>query len=89
MPPSNSNTIRATVTTRWTVTTGTRPRAGTRSEATAAASRKIAGAGTRNRWLSRLDKTASSPAPPTTAIARPKPTTSFIAEPRNRDTGSR
>jgi hypothetical protein len=45
IPPSNKMTARATVTTRWTVVTDTRPRAGMTSEATAAASRKIAGGG--------------------------------------------
>ena len=81
MPPSNSNRISITVTTRCTVSTGTCPSAGTRSEATAAATRKIAGAGTRIRSLIRLDTTASSPATLMTAMITPNGTTSFIADP--------
>jgi len=62
------------------VRTGTRPSAGTRSEATAAATRKIAGAGTRIRSLTRLDNTASSPAALMIAMTTPNGTTSFTAD---------
>ena len=43
----NSSRISVPVTTRWTVTTGSRPSTGTRSDVTAPAIRKIAGAGIR------------------------------------------
>jgi hypothetical protein len=49
------------------------------SEAIAAAMRKIAGAGTRMRALSRLDQTANSPATLTTAMITPNRATSFTA----------
>ena len=76
MPPSNSSRISITVTTRWTVMTGRSSRPGTVCDATAAATRKMAGAGTRIRSLSRLDQTASSPATLTTATSSAKGTTS-------------
>jgi len=81
IPPSNSSMISITVTTRCTVTTGIRPNAGTTSDATAATIRKIAGAGTRIRSLTRLDTTASSPATLITTMTRPNGTTSATADP--------
>ena len=58
MPPSNRITTSATVTICSTAGMGSRPRPGHRSEASAAQTRKIAGAGTRSRSLTRLDRTA-------------------------------
>src|SRR5439155_26987520 len=80
IPPSNRMTISPTVTTRCTVITDTRPSAATRSDATAATSRKIAGAGTGIRALIRLDSTASVTPMPTTPIIRPKNGTSVTAD---------
>jgi hypothetical protein len=71
-------TASATVTTRWTVVTDTWPRAGMRSEASAAASRMIAGAGTRIRSLMRLDRTAAVMATATTNMITAKCSTSLI-----------
>ena len=62
MPPSNRITASATVTIRSTSVMGSRPSPGHRSEASAEASRKIAGAGIRMRALIRLDDTASAAA---------------------------
>jgi hypothetical protein len=72
IPPSNKMTTSATDTTRWSVVTDSCPRAGTRSEASAAASRKIAGAGIRIRSLIRLDSTAAVIATPTTSTSSAK-----------------
>jgi hypothetical protein len=72
-------TARATVTTRWTVVTDTSPSVGTTSEATAAASRKMAGAGTRMRSLIRLDSTAAVMATATTSMISAKCSTSLIS----------
>ena len=60
MPPSNRTSTRQTVTTRCTCSIGIRPSAGNRSEATAAPTRNSAGAGSRSRSLSRLDRMASA-----------------------------
>src|SRR5919108_2637656 len=79
IPPSNRITTSATDTTRWTVVTDSSPSAGTRSEANAAPTRKIAGAGTRIRSLSRLTRTAAMIAPPTTSTSSAKCSTSRIA----------
>jgi hypothetical protein len=78
IPPSNKMTARATDTTSWTVVTDNSPNAGTTSEATAAASRKIAGAGTRIRSLIRFDSTAAVMATPTTSTSSTKCSTSLI-----------
>jgi hypothetical protein len=78
IPPSNKMTARASATTRWTVVTDNSPSVGTRSEATAAASRKIAGAGIRIRSLIRLDSTAPVMATPTTSTSSAKCSTSLI-----------
>ena len=67
IPPSNRMTASATETIRWTVVTDNSPSAGTTSEATAAATRKIAGAGIRIRSLIRLNRTAAMIAAPTTS----------------------
>src|SRR5215217_4572381 len=79
IPPSNKMTSRATDATRWTVVTDSRPRDGTTSEATAAARRKIAGAGIRIRSLIRFDNTATVMATPTSSTSRAKCSTSLIA----------
>jgi hypothetical protein len=79
IPPSNKITASATVTTRWTVVTDTWPKAGMRSEASAAATRKIAGAGTRIRSLTRLDSTAAVMATATTNMISAKCSTSLIS----------
>jgi hypothetical protein len=79
IPPSNKMIASATDTTRWTVVTDSCPRDGTRSEATAAASRKIAGAGIRIRSLIRFDSTATVMATPTSSTSRAKCSTSLIA----------
>jgi hypothetical protein len=78
IPPSNKMTARATVTTRWTVVTDSCPSVGTRSEATAAASRKIAGAGIRMRSLIRLDTTAAMTAAEVISTISAKCSTSLI-----------
>jgi hypothetical protein len=78
IPPSNKMTASATDTTRWTVVTDSSPSAGTTSEATAAATRKIAGAGIRIRSLTRLNTTAAVMAAPTTSTSSAKCSTSPI-----------
>ena len=78
IPPSNSTTISATVTIRCTFVIDNRPTAGTRSEAIAAAMRKIAGAGTRIRSLSRFDSTATVTASAITPMSNAKRPTSLI-----------
>jgi hypothetical protein len=78
MPPSNRMTASATVTTRWTVVTDSWPSAGMMSEATAAASRKIAGAGIRMRSLIRLDTTAAMTAAEVISTISAKCSTSLI-----------
>jgi hypothetical protein len=79
IPPSNKMIASATDTTRWTVVTDSRPNVGITSEATAAASRKIAGAGIRIRSLIRFDSTAAVMATPTSSTSRAKCSTSLIA----------
>jgi hypothetical protein len=79
IPPSNKMTTKATDTTRWTVVTDSWPKDGTRSEATAAARRKIAGAGIRVRSLIRFDSTAAVMAAPTTSTSSAKCSISLIA----------
>jgi hypothetical protein len=60
------------------VVTDNPPSAGTMSDATAAATRKIAGAGIRIRSLIRLDNTAPVMATPTTSTSSAKCSTSLI-----------
>jgi hypothetical protein len=69
---------RATVTTRWTVVTDSWPSAGMTSEATAAATRKMAGAGMWMRSLIRFDSTAATTAPAMISTIRAKCSTSLI-----------
>src|SRR5258707_337403 len=78
MPPSNRIGISAIVTARCTVLTDTDDNAGTRSEATAAAIRKIAGAGTRMPSLILLLNTAAMTATANSAGTRPKEAPSLI-----------
>ncbi len=81
MPPSNRMITNATVTRRWSVTIPRPPSDGHRSEATAAASRKIAGAGMRTSALIRFDSSAADRASDTRAMTTPKACTSPIARP--------
>jgi hypothetical protein len=81
IPPSNKMTASAMVTTRWTVVTDTWPSVGTTSEATAAASRKIAGAGLRIRSLIRFDTTAPTKAAAVSRTTSAKCSMSFIGRP--------
>jgi hypothetical protein len=71
-------TASAIVTTRWTVVTDTSPSVGTTSEATAAATRKRAGAGIRVRSLIRLDTTAATSAAAVSSVMSAKCSTSLI-----------
>ena len=77
--PSNKMTTRASDTTRWTVVTDSWPNTGIRSEAAAAASRRIAGAGIRIRSLIRFDSTAAVMAAPMTSTSSAKCATSLMA----------
>ena len=78
IPPSNRMTASATETIRWTVVTDNSPSAGRTSEASAAATRKIAGAGIRIRSLILLSRTAAMIAAPTTSTKSAKCSTSLI-----------
>jgi hypothetical protein len=78
IPPSNKMTASPMVTTRWTVVIDTSPSVGTTSEATAAATRKRAGAGIRVRSLIRLDTTAATSAAAVSSVMSAKCSTSLI-----------
>jgi len=80
-PPSNKMTASAMVTTRWTVVTDTCPSVGTTSEATAAASKKITGAGIRIRSLIRFDTTTATKAAAVSRMTSAKGSTSLIGRP--------
>ena len=71
IPPSNRMNASATLTTLCTVPSLSRPKPGNRSDATAANTRKNAGAGIRSRSLTRLDSTAAVPTSPMSKMARP------------------
>ena len=71
IPPSNRMNTSATVTTRCTVSSLSRPRCGNKVAATAASTRKNAGAGIRSRSLTRFDSTAAVPIKPTRSMTRP------------------
>ena len=80
MPPSKRIRISATTATRSTSSTeNLRPRLGQKCTVTAAASRKIAGAGIGKRSLTLFERTASETTPATTRITRPKCVISLTA----------
>ncbi len=79
IPPSNRMKINATVTSRSSVSTGTVESCGQMSAATAAATRKMAGAGTLMIAVIRLDPTAASSASAVSPITMAKLATSFMA----------
>jgi len=80
IPPSNRIMISATVTTFSTVSTESPFSAGMRSEAAAAPTRKIAGAGMRSRLLILLDSSATDTA--TATMRRVNPNGSMLSTTR-------
>jgi hypothetical protein len=81
MPPSKRITANANVTICWTASTLSLPSAGHRSEAIAAVTKKIAGAGIRTHSLSRWENTAANPTSAATSTARPNVSTAVIPDP--------
>jgi hypothetical protein len=79
IPPPNRITANATVTSRCTVSVDSPSRLGTTSEATAAHTRKISGAGIRNQALILLDSSAPIATTATTSTTQPNGSTSPMA----------
>ena len=80
MPPSKRITISATTASRSTSSTeNLRPRLGQKCTVTAAASRKIAGAGIGKRSLTLFERSATETIPETNRTIRPKSVISLTA----------